>query len=139
MPRRWLGSLGWSMTKEDVNGVANLLYHSDVVVQPASTIAIEAAIFDTPTLTVGFNEVLPEITDNSLYNWAFLKHFKPIVEQQLIPVANNREELISQICLYLNDPTLFTRQRKILVEKWIKPSDGNSSKRIADLILQLAQ
>ena len=83
--------------------------------------------------------MLPEITDNSLYNWAFLKHFKPIVEQQLIPVANNREELISQICLYLNDPTLFTRQRKILVEKWIKPSDGNSSKRIADLILQLAQ
>ncbi len=139
MPRRWLGSLGWSMTREDVNGVANLLYHADVVVTPASTMGIEAAIFDTPTLIVGFNEVLPEITDDILHDSTFIKHFKPILEQQLIPVTHNRKELISQICLYLNDPTLFTDQREILVEKWINPSDGNSKQRIANLILQMAQ
>ena len=38
----------WTMNDKDVDAIANILYHSDVIISPGSTVTIEAAIFDTP-------------------------------------------------------------------------------------------
>ena len=43
------------MTADAQRHLANTMRHSDVVVQVASTIAIEAAIFDTPVVNVSFD------------------------------------------------------------------------------------
>lgn len=137
-PRRWLGSLGWSMTPQDVEHVANLLCHADVVVTPASTMGLEAAIFDTPAVVVAFNEVLPEVTRDVLIKSTFTRHYKALVDEDLLPVAGTSQELIDLVNKYLLQPSLHAEQRSAIVERWIKPSDGLSSRRIADLILEMA-
>lgn len=138
LPRRWSASLGWTMDKGDVEHVANLLHHADVVATPASTMGLEAAIFDTPTVLISFNEPLPEVTKNSLHDYAFRQHYRALVEDGLIPVANDEADLIDLINRLLEQPHAYRAQRKTIVDQWIKPSDGHSSRRIADLVLDLA-
>ena len=40
---------------ENTRHLADTLYHSDVVLNVASTLAIEASIFDTPVINIGFD------------------------------------------------------------------------------------
>lgn len=47
---RYLPALTWYMDREDTVLMANMLRHSDLVITPGSTVALEAAIFDKPTL-----------------------------------------------------------------------------------------
>ena len=52
---KYIPTLGWTMDNEDVDIMANILYHSDVIISPGSTVTIEAAIFDTPIVFPTFN------------------------------------------------------------------------------------
>ena len=68
-----------------------------VAIVPVVGPLLKAAIFDTCAVLVAFNEVLPEIADSVLINHTFKLQFKPLIDQNLVPVAYNREELLSWI------------------------------------------
>ena len=46
----YIPTLGWSMTEEAVIEIKNMLRFSDVLITPGSTMVIESAIFNLPTL-----------------------------------------------------------------------------------------
>ena len=136
LPTRWYKSLGWQMTAQDVAHVANLLRHADVVVTPASTMTIESAIFDTPAVVVGFSEVMPEIIDDRLWGYTFTRHFKGILDGDLVPVAESREELMTLVRSALEKRAAGADKRRRLVERWVGPTDGRSSERLAQAIME---
>lgn len=133
---KYIPTLGWTMTREDVSHVANLLHHADVLVSPGSTLTIEAAIFDTPTVVPVFNAFEPEATQK-YYDKVFARHFKRIAERGLVPVIYDVDSLIQYINRYLQDHTLDARQRQQLVQDYVYYTDGKSGERVANLILQL--
>ncbi len=60
IPERYMATLGWTMTHADLQRMAALLEHADVMVNFATTVTLEAAIVDTPTLLVAFSPIDPD-------------------------------------------------------------------------------
>lgn len=134
----YIPTLGWTMTREDVIFMANLLRHSDVVVSPGSTITIETAIFDTPTVVPVFNTYQPELGDEQ-YDHHLSMHFKRLAEQDLIPLISEPEDLIPAVNRSLTDRSWYREQRAQLVRDYILYTDGKSTERLIDLIINMAQ
>ena len=118
--------------------MVGLLRHTDVMVNFATTVTLEAAITDTPTLLVAFSPIDPEEMQRYVVGLHFKMHYKALVERDLVPVAWNRDELVGWINRYLDDPSLYRSQRASIVRDWVQFTDGCSGARLGDAILEAA-
>lgn len=134
--RYWPG-LTWYMTREDVGCVGNILRHSDVVITPGSTISLEAAIFDRPTLVPIFHAYQPEQARRYFKTVVMGKHFGRIERLDLVPILREPQDYASAINHCLQDPAWYREQRAQLVSDYVHFTDGHSTRRLADLIGQL--
>lgn len=133
----YIPTLGWTMTREDVIFMANLLRHSDVVVSPGSTITIETAIFDTPTVVPIFHTYQPEL-GKQLYDQVLSRHFKRVAALGLVPLIREPDGLITSINRCLSDRGWYREQRAQLVKDYINYTDGKSTQRLVELMVKLA-
>lgn len=138
IPERYLATLGWTMHLSDLERMAALLRHTDVMVNFATTVTLEAAIVDTPTLLVAFSPVDPEEMQRYVVGLHFKLHYKGLVDRDLVPVAWDRAQLVSWINRYLDDPTEYRAQRATIVREWVQFTDGQSGERLGDAILRQA-
>lgn len=134
---RYFPTLTWYMTREDVVLVANMLNHADAVVTPASTMVMEAAIFDTPTVVPTFHPYQPERAQEYFDNVVFGKHFKRVKNLDLVPVVSKIDEFASVINRCLTEPSWYRDQRTKLVKDYVHFTDGRSVERLVALILKL--
>ena len=65
----------------------------------------------------------------------FRMHYKDLVERDLVPVAWDRSQLVDWINRYLDDPSLYRRQRATIVREWVQFTDGRSGQRLGAAIL----
>jgi hypothetical protein len=138
IPERYLATLGWTMTTADLERMAALVRTADVLVNFATTVTLEAAIVDTPTVLVAFSPIDPEEMQRYVVDLHFKMHYKELVERDLVPVAWNREQLVDWINRYLDDPGLYRSQRASIVRDWVQFTDGLSGQRLGDAILRHA-
>jgi hypothetical protein len=138
IPERYLATLGWTMTRHDVEHTRALLWHADVMVNFATTLTLEAAIVDTPTVLVAFSPIDPEEMQRYVVGLHFRMHYKALVERDLVPVAWDRGQLVGWINRYLDDPALYREQRAAIVREWVQFTDGRSGERLGDEILRQA-
>jgi len=128
-----------SINFENIVEFTNIMRHADVVISVFSTTAIEAAIFDRPTITIGFDGYSKRPMHQSLARMEKLSHFKHVLDTGSVKVARSFDELFSQMKQYLDFPETDMQNRKDLIEKMCYQLNGESTKRIADFInLQLA-
>ena len=76
IPERYLTTLGWTMTRTDLERMAALLCDADVMVNFATTVTLESAIMDTPTLLVAFSPVDPEEMQRYVVDLHFRMHYQ---------------------------------------------------------------
>jgi hypothetical protein len=138
IPDHYLATLGWTMTTDDLARMAALLRAADVMVNFATTVTLEAAIVDTPTLLVAFSPIDPDEMRRYVVGLHFKMHYKDLVERDLVPVAWNRDQLVSWINRYLDDPGLYREERASIVREWVQFTDGCSGQRLGDEILRQA-
>ena len=138
IPERYLATLGWTMTCADLERMAALVRQADVMVNFATTVTLEAAIVDTPTVLVAFSPIDPEEMQRYVVGLHFRMHYKDLVERDLVPIAWNRAQLVDWINRYLDDPSLYGSQRETIVREWVQYADGCSGQRLGDAILQQA-
>lgn len=138
IPERYLATLGWTMTCDDLQRMAALVRHADVMVNFATTVTLEAAIVDTPTLLVAFSPIDPDEMQRYVVGLHFKMHYKALVERDLVPIAWDRSQLVSWINRYLDDPGLYRAQRASIVHDWVQFTDGRSGERLGDAILRHA-
>src|SRR3989338_642765 len=126
------------MELSDMRHLINSLYHSDVVVTGASTMAIDAAVLDKPTVCVGFNGLTPE---NKVPYWVSVRrfydtytHFEALMETGGARLADNPDELAAHINSYIEDPSQDREKRRKIVEKFVEPFDGKASERLEHVI-----
>lgn len=136
--KEYIPSLGWTMNRDDVTFIGNLLRHSNVVVSPGSTITIETAIFDTPTVVPIFHTYQPELGQEQ-YNFHLTKHFKRLADLDLVPIVRDPEALIGAINRYLLEPQWYQLQRAQLVKDYIGFIDGKSTERLMSLMSDMIQ
>src|SRR6185436_15942358 len=138
IPERFLATLGWTMTTADLERMASLLHHADLMVNFATTVTLECAITDTPTLLVAFSPIDPEEMQRYVIGLHFQMHYKALVERDLVPVAWDRDALVTWINRYLDDPSFYRAQRAEIVRDWVQFTDGRSGERLGDAILRQA-
>lgn len=129
--------LGWKPDNIQLYHFANLLQHSDIIVNIVSTATIEAAILDRPVVLVSFSTLQPEMFDRHITNSVCKEHFKIVVDSGATYMAKDPDDLIAGVNKYLIDPAMHRKERNNLKNAIVYKADGKAVERISRLILEL--
>jgi len=136
---RYCPGMRWWPSREEMMLAGNLLRHADVCISPGSTMTVEAAIFDTPTIVPTFNPIMSEEYDRFFQqNW-LKKHFRFLVEQNTLCLANTPAELMAAVRRALADRTWLSEGRKKIRETVLGPLDGHATERLARAAVEFAK
>jgi CDP-glycerol glycerophosphotransferase (TagB/SpsB family) len=127
--------LAIDITSENQRHLANTLRHSDVVVNVASTLAIEAAIFDTPVVNVSFDGEAPSDWVRSARRYYRFTHYVNITRHGAVRVAESPAQLVEQVGRYLDDPSLDREGRRRVVLEQCQFLDGRAAERVAAFVV----
>lgn len=130
---------GWLTPKpEDLYMLTNMLRHSAVGINVASTISLELCMFDKPCINVGYlPRGVPMVFDYRRY-YEF-EHYKPIVDSGAISVARSEAEMKTMLCESLTTPGRDSAKRRALLQNFFGATlDGQSGHRVAEQLFQLA-
>ena len=119
----------------DIKRLAEIFYHSDLVISFLSTTSIDACILDKPVILTGFDY------DNNLSGLGIslrtmLKydHLDKLISSGGVRVANDFNELYKYIKMYITDPSIDSKNRARLVKEQCYKIDGNSGERMANFV-----
>jgi hypothetical protein len=126
--------LAIDITTENQRHLANTMRHSDVVVNVASTIAIEAAIFDTPVVNVSFDGETPSEWVRSARRYYRFTHYVNITRHGAVRVAEDPAQLVEHVGRYLEDPALDREGRHRVVLEQCQFLDGRAGERVAAFV-----
>lgn len=118
------------MDENDLTNLTATLKYADVVLNFASTVAIEACIFDRPVINIAFPDYR-----RIVYQFEYNKY---IVDTKAVRLANDPEELAALINLYLARPEIDRAERAKLVADFIPFRDGANWRRAADFVSAVA-
>jgi len=127
--------LAVDITEGNQRHLADTLLHSDVVVNVASTIAIESAIFDTPVVNVAFDGDTPLPFARSARRYYRFTHYANITRQGAVRVAETPEDLVSHVGGYLADRSIDSDGRRRVVLEQCQFLDGQSAERAARFVV----
>lgn len=101
-------------SKQSVLDFISLMKFSNVVINLASTITLDAILFDTPVICPSFNNKLSHNSWNAAAEWYKSSHFKEIAHSGAVPIVTSFEELTREIEKALSTPNLLAKERKEL-------------------------
>ncbi len=118
--------------------LANLMHHSDVVIQSRGSLALDAIAFDTPVISIAFDGDLDREPRDSFGQEYEYEHYKPIVRAEGTWVVGSYRALDEAIHGYLADPGKFGSGRARIRSEQIEPFDGKAGRRLVDFIMKCA-
>jgi len=127
--------LAVDVTADSQQHLANTLRHSDVIVNVASTIAIEAAIFDTPVVNIAFDGEREAAFARSARRYYRFTHYVNVTRHDAVKVAWSPEEMVRDVRSYLDDRTQDAAGRARVVAEQCQFTDGRSAERVARLVV----
>ncbi len=132
---------GWTFDQEDMRMLANLVRHSDVTINLGSTMSLEAAIFDKPTVLIAFN---PETAKRAPRHLRLAKaldsslHFVYVMNTGGNWRVNNENEFVEAVRTYLDNPSLHRIGRTRILKELVGQVNGNAGRRCLDLLCEAA-
>ncbi len=127
----------WVPDEEEMINYANLFACTDVAVNVASSVTLDAVALDVPTVNVAFDGYAKRDFLDSNAKIFMFTHYEFIPKSGGVRVAHTPEELIEHINTYLDDSKLDSGGRKKVVAEHCGPQDGKCGERIGRYILDL--
>jgi CDP-Glycerol:Poly(glycerophosphate) glycerophosphotransferase len=126
------------VTAENTRHLADTMCHSDVVLNVASTIAIEASIFDTPVVNIAFDQDAADARPflSSPVRYYSYTHYQQIVRAGAVRIAKSAAEMIDLVNAYLADPSRDAAGRRRVVAEQCEFTDGRAAERLAGTIVR---
>jgi hypothetical protein len=120
----------------DTDRFINILHHSSVIINVASTLSIDAAVFDKPAVCIDYDgEANNQPYWNSVHvlykHW---DHYQRLMSTGGAEQATSAEELIKMVNEAIENPQKGAAGRKKIIETFVDTFDGKSGKRLADLL-----
>ena len=128
--------LAVDVTADSQQHLADTLRHSDVVVNVASTISIEAAIFDTPVVNIAFDGEQESDFARSSRRYYRFTHYENITRHDAVKVAWSPDELVRHVRSYLDDPAQHREGRTRVVREQCEFMDGRAAERVAGFVAE---
>lgn len=123
-------------TQDDLYEAINTFRHADVVVHLSSTVAVDAALFDRPSVCLNFDPGLGKPKHQLVKEvnrvWT---HYRPVAQSGAMILADNYDEVVSAVLLYLKNPALHRQERRWLVQHICQYTDRKCGLRMAEAIL----
>ena len=125
---------------EDGPLLTNMLRHSAVGINVASTVSLELCMFDKPVLNVGYNPPGHGEVAVDYIRYYDYDHYRPIVESGAVTVARSEAELEKLLREALADPGRRRAERLALVRQFFGATlDGRSASRVAQTLFELCR
>jgi UDP-N-acetylglucosamine:LPS N-acetylglucosamine transferase len=118
----------------DLDTLAVLLQHGDVVVSNAGTILLDALVNDRPAVCVLYDEGAPPGVSWALKNVSG-EHYKSLIESDAFYRAERFEEVTAAIERALRDPGELRAERARVARAVVGQVDGGAAARVADAIV----
>ena len=126
---------------EDFPEKASMLAYSDIMTTIYSTMVVEAAVFDTPTISICINS--PEgwgdkfwIPLSDVPHWPTAAR---VNETKAGITVFSKEELLQAINIYLNDPATQREERRQFLLNEITYLNGDATDKTAEFLLSLVK
>lgn len=129
----------WCPSEEDMIHYANLLSCSDVVINVASSVTLDAAALDVPIINLAFDGYTKKEFVKSNARYFMHTHYEIIPKSGGARIARDAGELIKFINEYLENPKLDSEGRKKIVEDQCGKLDGKAGERIAEYVLNFLE
>jgi hypothetical protein len=118
----------------DVNHLADSLFYSDLIIWVATTLGVDALVYDKPQIVVNFDGFENKEYIDSIKRYHDEDHMKKMLDLGGATVVDNREQLVLWINNYLKDPTLNKDKRKLMANQQLWKLDGKSGERIGNFL-----
>lgn len=69
----------------------------------------------------------------------FGRHFRPLEQNDWVPIVRSEQELAQAMVQALQDPTWYREGRKAIVENYVPFRDGRSGQRVAQFIADMVE
>lgn len=120
---------------DDQSHLLNSIYYSDIVVYIATSLGLDAAIFNKPQIIVSFDGWERKDYEKSVKRYHNEDNLRSLIIQGGTRMVENKEDLVLWINKYLANPELDQGGRDKIVENHLFRVDGMAGERIAKLIL----
>lgn len=125
----------WAVpSHQDLREFCTLVRHSDVVINAASTMSLDAAICDTPVVCVDYTLAPFEYFARHMHNFYDYDHYRPIAQSGAVRIARTSGELIRYIKAYLENPALDADARARLVRTMCGPKLDSTLSALAEAV-----
>ena len=136
MPRGATG-LAADYTPDGIAHIAQLLDASAVTINVASSISIDAAIFDTPVVNLRFDAEPGRPYLKSVRRQYDTDHYRQVLRTGAVRLADSPEQLIDEVRRYLAEPSHERAERAGLVRSLCYRDDGQAGARVAEAIARI--
>lgn len=119
----------------DQKFLADLLFHSDIVMYVATSLSLDATVYDKPQIMIDFDGYEKTDYAKSVRRYHDEDHMKKLVATGGVRVVRDKEELVASINAYLDNPRLDSEGRQRIVREQLYRIDGKSGERVAKEIL----
>lgn len=128
--------MDWDMAGAELLHLKNTLFHCSIVVSYASSISIDAAVFDKPVINIGFEVRTGDPAQKQPTRRYATVHYQKALATGGVRLVRNAGELVEWLRTYLMHPELDAEGRARLVKEQCVYTDGKTGKRIADFLLR---
>lgn len=127
----------WDMDYQDLKLLKNTLYHMDLLICYASSLSIDAMVFNKPVININFELEPIELLEKPATWYYQLAHYKDALVSGGIKLADSKFQLEAGIERYLNNPLYNEENRKKLAEEQCKYLDGKAGEKVGNFILDI--
>ncbi len=125
----------WNPSLEETKLFVNCLYHSDVMITVASTLVLDAVAYDKPSIGIAYGVLYNPKTGKDVSEELYeTDHFHAVMVTGAVDLVRTEKELVESINNALVNPEKKKNERENLLKNLCYRVDGNSSKRIVDVI-----
>lgn len=114
-------------SEEGENEWMDLIFHSEILLNVASTVTLEALMLNTPVINIEFNG--EGTTDKELKRFTNAPFYSSLKENKNIAICETILDMENSLKKFLND-----KKKTIKIPGVVGPFDGNATKRIVEEI-----
>lgn len=122
--------------QEFLEDLRDTLYFSDVTINTASTMSLDAVAHDKPVINIAF-DMINKSYFKSVERYYEFVHYQPIIDSNATSIAKNKVDLYKYLETYLNNSDYLKDERQNLRNRMLAGQKGNASKNVAETILQI--
>src|SRR3989344_429509 len=120
----------WDMSFTDLQHLVDTLYYSSIFICYATSLSIDAAVFDRPVININFEVKEKQRLSQTPTHFYRTEHYSKAGRTGGIRFVNSEPEFLEWINQYLAQPNLDHQGRKRLINEQCWKLDGQSAYRV---------